>query len=583
MTRSLMRMALAEPGDVVAARQLARSIAELLGLDMRTRTRFATAVSEIARNAVLHAGRGAVEFAVDAPERPGHLLATVTDAGPGITDLDDVLGGRRPMPPGRGAGLLSARRLVDRFDIASSARGTTVRLEQQIARSAAVTLSSRALDGVCERLQPRRIDPVQATQEHDREIIDSLAELHERQAEAERLNRELEETNRGVVALYSELDQRAEQLRGASDMKSRFLSHMSHEFRTPLNSILALSRLLIDGVDGPLNDEQGRQVEYIRRCANGLLEMVNDLLDLSKVEAGKVDIRPVEIRIDNLFAALRGSLRPLLANPLVELTFDMPQGLPELYADEQKVVQILRNLISNALKFTERGRVHVDVRHDAAAGQVVFRVEDTGIGIAPEHQQRVFDEFEQVDSQLQRGGTGLGLPLSRRLAQLLGGELTLVSSAPAMGSRFELVLPLRFGAGSAHPVQEADGAMPRLLVVDDEEAFRYVIRHIAEDAGFEVFDAGDGREGLDAARQHAPDVVILDLQMPRMNGFEMLDAFMRSAQRRVPVIVCTSQALNVDQKRALAAAHAIVPKQDISRDGLSALIHSVMPARSSPA
>src|SRR5262249_15899463 len=179
--------------------------------------------------------------------------------------------------------------------------------------------------------------------------------------ETTRLNRELEETNRGVVALYSELDEKADQLRSVSDMKSRFLSHMSHEFRTPLNSIIALSRLLVDRVDGDLNAEQLRQVEHIRKSAQDMLELGNDLLDLAKgvvdvakVEAGKLDVKPASYTVNALLASLRGLLRPLLLNPHVDLQVDEPAGLPELHGDEAKVSQVLRNLISNALKFTER-------------------------------------------------------------------------------------------------------------------------------------------------------------------------------------------------------------------------------------
>jgi CheY-like chemotaxis protein len=302
--------------------------------------------------------------------------------------------------------------------------------------------------------------------------------------------------------------------------------------------------------------------------------MINDLLDLAKVEAGKLDVRPTGFHVEDLFAGLRGSLKPLLVNPAVELRFDDTTGLPELYADEQKVAQVLRNLISNALKFTECGYVRVAVRHLADRGRVAFAVEDTGIGIAAADQELIFEEFSQVQGALQRGGTGLGLPLSRRLAQLMGGDLT-VRSALGEGSTFELLLPVRFGsADEAAPVL-GEGA-PRLLLVDDEEAFRYVIRHIAQDAGFAVVEAHDGEAGLEAARQRRPDVVILDVQMPRMDGFAMLDALVRGADSPPPVIVCTSQALTLDQKRSLAAAHAILPKHEVSRDTLIALLKTMV-------
>jgi CheY-like chemotaxis protein/anti-sigma regulatory factor (Ser/Thr protein kinase) len=305
--------------------------------------------------------------------------------------------------------------------------------------------------------------------------------------------------------------------------------------------------------------------------------MVNDLLDLAKVEAGRLDIRPVGFAIDALFAGLRGSLKPLLTNPAVDLLFDEPAGLPELYADEQKVAQVLRNLISNALKFTQQGHVRVSARHEPDTARVRFTVEDTGIGIAAEHLHTIFEEFTQVQGALQRGGTGLGLPLSRRLAQLMGGDVT-VRSTPGAGSTFELFLPLRYGSFAEVPAPgQGTPDAAQLVVIDDEEAFRYVIRHIAQDAGLRVLEAEDGEAGLALVRQSRPDVVILDLHMPRLDGFAVLQALAADeALRAVPVVVCTSQALTLDQKRALAAAYAIVLKHDISRDGLTTLINSVI-------
>ena len=180
--------------------------------------------------------------------------------------------------------------------------------------------------------------------EQNRELIQALEDIRKREEESRELTRELGDTNRGVVALYAELDERNEQLRKASELKTRFLSNMSHEFRTPLNSILALSRLLLDRIDGDLAPEQERQVGYIRRSAEALLEMVNDMLDLAKVEAGKVDVRPIPFTVPDLFGALRGALKPLLTNPSVELVFEAAKECPELYTDEAKVSQILREL-----------------------------------------------------------------------------------------------------------------------------------------------------------------------------------------------------------------------------------------------
>lgn len=571
MSQHLSALPLASAGDIVIARQHARRLAELLGLDRQGQTRIATAVSEIARNAYTHGGGGEVQFGVVLDAKPELFEVVVRDQGPGIAELDAVLNGSKAFPPGRGAGLVNARRLVDDLQVLRSAPGgTEVRLAQRIPKGSAARLTAPVLDGVARAQPARRADPLDALHEQNRELADSLNALQERQVEAARLNRELEDTNRGVVALYSELEQKAEQLRSVSDLKSRFLSHMSHEFRTPLNSILALARLLIDRVDGELNGEQARQVDYIRKAAQGLLEMVNDLLDLAKVEAGRMDVKAAPCDVPALFAALRGSLKPLLATAAVELLFDPPPPLPEIVADEQKVAQVLRNFIANALRFTERGHVCVQVRHDAARARIVFAVQDTGIGIVPEALDGIFEEFSQLDGRLQRGGTGLGLPLSRRLAQLMGGDIT-ARSQPGVGSTFELFIPVRFG--ELPPAEDAASRAGLVLVIDDEEAFRYVIRHIAQDAGYRVIDAADGESGRRLAAAERPDVVILDLHMPGVDGFAVLPMLTREAPAAPQVIVCTSQVLSVEQKRALAAAYAIVPKHELSRDGLTALLN----------
>ena len=577
-------MPLASSGDVVTARLNVRRAAELLGFDRQAQTRVATAVSEIARNAASYGRHAEVAFQLDAAVNPKLFTIVVSDKGPGIDDLASILSGEKAFPAGRGSGLLSARRLVDEFDIASSPAGTVVSLAQRIPRVAAVRLSAAIIESIGRALPNKRVDPIAVVHEQNRELIESLNDVEDKQAESNRLNRELEETNRGVVALYSELELQAEQLRGVSEMKSRFLSQMSHEFRTPLNSILALSRLLQDEVDGGLNGEQKRQVDYIRRSAQTLLEMVNDLLDLAKVEAGKVEINPNWFSVESLFSSLRGLLRPLATNPDVELAFDSADGLPDLHADEQKVAQILRNFIANALKFTERGLVRVSARHDERNNEIAFTVEDTGIGIEPKNMEAIFEEFSQIPGRLQKGGTGLGLPLSRRLAGLMSGRVSATSKV-GVGSTFELSMPIQFGEvapAAARPAGTQHGKK-RVLVVDDEETFRYVIRHIAQDAGYDVVEAVDGEAGTQLALEQRPDVIVLDLHMPKMDGFTALEKLADSNVRATPVIVCTSYALSAEQKRSLASVYAIVPKHEVSRDGLRALMETVLAEKSGAA
>jgi signal transduction histidine kinase len=262
------------------------------------------------------------------------------------------------------------------------------------------------------------------------------------QSETTALREELDETNQGVLALYAELDMQAEELRQASDLKSRFLAYMSHEFRTPLGSILSINRLLSDELDGPLSCEQHKQVAFVSTAARELSDMVDDLLDLAKIEAGRITIYPGWFDMFDLFSALRGMFRPIVDASAVDLIFEQPVGLPRLFTDDKKLAQILRNFISNSLKFTTRGEVRVSARLEGATS-VRFAVSDTGIGIAAELHGALFEDFSQVDSPLQKRlrGTGLGLSLCKRFAALLGGEVGL-ESTPGVGSTFFVIIPL---------------------------------------------------------------------------------------------------------------------------------------------
>lgn len=282
---------------------------------------------------------------------------------------------------------------------------------------------------------------------HDADELDRLrAEVDAGTRLIRTLQDELEETNRGVVVLYAELDVQAAQLRAATELKSRFLAYMSHEFRTPVAAIRSLAALLLDRVDGPLTAGQETAVRFIHASAGEFAEMINDLLDLAKVEAGRVEIAAEWFETVDLFSALRGLFRPILTDPAVALVFDEPPRPVRMYGDNRRLSQILRNFISNALKFTDRGEVRVSAQLNGDE-TVTFRVADNGIGIAPEHQRVLFEDFTQIDSPIQKRllGTGLGLSLSRRLAELLGGSVG-VRSTPGQGSTFHVTLPIHWTA-----------------------------------------------------------------------------------------------------------------------------------------
>ena len=441
MNTPLLKIQLSRDADVVLARQRARQIAAHLGFDVHDQARLATAVSELTRNAVQYAGGGWTQFELDR-ETEHCLVVRVWDQGPGIPHLEDVLAGRYQSTSGLGIGLVGARRLTDRFSIeAPAGEGTSVTVGKVLPQEA----RRRGRPSVSELAQAlasgRSEDALAELEYRNQELIRALTALAERQAETDRLNAELGETNRGVLALYAELDDRAAELGRASQLKSAFLSGISHELRTPLNSILNMTRILLSRMDGELTGEQELQVTLIQKAAASLTDLVTDLLDLARIEAGKTEVRAVSFTVGDIFGTLRGMFRPLLASDEVTLSFDGLSHEVTVHTDEGKLSQILRNLISNAIKFTQRGEIRVSAV-SAPDDWVVFSVTDSGVGIAPEDQARIFEEFAQVDNPLQKQvkGTGLGLPLSRKLAILLGGSLE-VESTPGVGSRFELRLP----------------------------------------------------------------------------------------------------------------------------------------------
>jgi signal transduction histidine kinase/CheY-like chemotaxis protein len=550
--------------DVVLVRQRARQIAAALKFDSQDQTRIATALSEVARNAFQYAGGGLVEFQIETPPA-ATLSITVSDKGRGIENLREILDGKYVSRTGMGLGMIGARRLMDVFKVESTSRGTKVVLGRNLPPRFS-GLSKTALDDLLAQIElPGPQNAYEELQRQNQELLRALDELRTRQLELAQLNRELDETNRGVVALYAELDDRADFLQRASELKSHFLSNMSHEFRTPLNSIMALSQILLDHLDGELTEEQDKQVRFIKKSSQDLIDLVNDLLDLAKVEAGKVTIRPARFEVKTLFAALRGMLRPLLVqNSSVRLIFDDPDEDIEIYSDEAKLSQILRNLISNALKFTERGEVRVFVsRHEDQT--IAFQVSDTGIGIAAEDQEAIFQEWTQVEGKLQKvaKGSGLGLPLSRKLAQLLGGNVS-VNSEVGVGSVFTVSIPMQFHGATevAHAPDvepELDATKLPVLVVEDNREALFIYQKYLKDSHFQVVPASTIREARAAMRSMRPHAILLDVLLQGEHSWDFLqDLKADPATRDIPVYVITV----VDNRdKALAlGADAFHPK-----------------------
>lgn len=446
MPFAICTLGISSEQDVVTVRQRAREISGLLGFGAQDQVRIATAVSELARIAFATTRGGQVDF------------STVEKGAPSLAIVIRSSGGERRAVAGLGASdlerqaaldsaLVSAGRLMDACDWSDEHGAVAIRMQKILPPD--VILTGAMLDGISRRITEGPVTSSYAeVRLQNKELLDTLAELRARQDDLLALTQELEDTNRGVVALYAEIEEKAERIREADALKSRFLSNTSHELRTPLSSIRALSQLLLDRIDGSLTGEQEKQIRFIEQAATSLSELVNDLLDLAKIEAGKIEVDCSEFHVNELFSTLRGMLRPLAKNATVELVFEDPAQDLMLCMDEGMVSQILRNFVSNALKFTEEGSVTVRAGADAAvAGVIRFEVCDTGIGIAPENLQFVFEEFSQIESPLQRRhkGTGLGLSLCRKLASHLGGSVELRSEV-GRGSTFSLILPVQYTA-----------------------------------------------------------------------------------------------------------------------------------------
>jgi CheY-like chemotaxis protein/CHASE3 domain sensor protein len=421
-------------------------------------------------------------------------------------------------------------------------------------------------------------------EEQSRALKESQAQLEGQQAELEQTNVQLSEQrdaldqkNEALGVAQQELEQRASELERASRYKSEFLANMSHELRTPLNSSLILARLLADNTAGNLNQEQVKFAESIYSAGNDLLNLINDILDISKVEAGKLEVQPEVTGVAALAESLKRTFEPLAANRKLKFDLQLARGLPTtIYTDRQRVEQILKNLLSNAVKFTEKGGVSLLVsRPDDAT--IAFEVKDSGIGIDPSQHAVIFEAFRQADGTASRryGGTGLGLSISRDLAGLLGGSIS-VASKPGQGSSFTLTLPLQYEPGqAAQPVAMLPPAAPspepaapppraarapgvaddratdprpgqrRVLVVEDEPQFAQILRDLARELGYSCLVAHHADEALELARKFVPDAMLLDMRLPDDTGLSVLQHIKEDPRtRHIPVHVISVEDLS---------------------------------------
>jgi signal transduction histidine kinase/DNA-binding response OmpR family regulator len=515
------------------------------------------------------------------------LVGSVAAGGP-LTVVDDLPEGFMRLETGVGAGPARAVTLAplraDRKTLAVLALGATRapgqmdrELLERIAEPAALALRSA-------QYQARLRELLEESQRQAEELQSQQAELEAQQAELEATNEEMTQTNAMMELQSQELERQRDELafardaaERASQYKSEFLANMSHELRTPLNSSLILARLLADNAEGTLNEEQVRSAETIYSAGNDLLVLINDILDLAKIEAGRADLNPEPIELSDLIATLERGFAPVAKQKGLAFRVERAREFaPKLVTDGRRLEQILKNLLSNAFKFTERGGVTLRV---AAAGdeRVEFAVTDTGIGIAPDQREVIFEAFRQADGTTSRkfGGTGLGLSISRELSRLLGGEVALDSEF-GKGSTFTLTLPVQApiqarppsatppappvraartnGYSSTAPVRIApkepmfadDRGGPRqrerlILAVEDDPAFARILLDLAHELGFDCAVAQTAEEGLALAGELQPSGILLDVGLPDASGLSVLERLKRNpATRHIPIHVVSA-------------------------------------------
>lgn len=410
----------------------------------------------------------------------------------------------------------------------------------------------------------------------------SEEELRVQEEELKQINAELEEKSIAVESARHVLAVKAAELEQSGKYKSEFLANMSHELRTPLNSVLILANLLSDNKDHNLTARQVEYAKIIANSGNDLLKLINDILDLSKIESGKIDLDIAPVTVASITEDMRQLFFAQAEQKKINFRISKAEGLPEaITTDRQRLQQVLKNLLSNAIKFTpEAGTVALEV-NPSLKGELSFTVTDTGIGIDPDKQELIFEAFKQADGSTNRkyGGTGLGLSISRELAKMLGGSIK-VDSRPGKGSRFSFSIPLLID-GPAIVVPDniqlpviAPKALPQdigrnrtVLIVEDDANFAAILKDFAEERFYKTLIAGDGKQGLDMARAHKPDAVILDLQMPVMDGWDVLKEMRNDAQlKNIPVhIISAMDEAKFPMQGSVAYIKKPVSKEDLEK------------------
>ena len=581
MTTELAKLRIDTETDVFAARREARDLAAELGFESTDQVRVASAISDWGRALVSIYASALVSFGFD--DTATSLVVRITadePAGFARLSADSVA-------------MQTSGLLMDAVEVDDATR--TVRLAKRLPPGC------QPSDQMIAQLRARFALPVRKSvledlQAQNAELLRTLEELNARQHDLVRVNEELqetnrgvmamytqlstelEETNRGVVALYAELDERGAQLREANNAKSRFLASVSHELRSPLNSVIALTKLLREPDSDPLTSAQNDQLRLIHSASTQLRDMVDELLDLAKVEAGRLEPHVTDVDVAGLVSDLCTSLRPITPDS-IKIAAHVPADLPLVRTDPLLLGQVLRNLLSNALKFTDGGQVTLIVTRPNAA-RLSFAVADNGIGIAAQDLDLVFEEFFQVPGPLQTRskGTGLGLPYARRVVDALGGTLS-VSSTPGTGSTFSFALAIGPDTAPAD-VSQPLPALGTVLVVDDDVSCRHLLRALLIGAASHIVEAGT----LSAARQllheTAPDLVLLDVRMPDRSGERVLEVMTQDADlRAIPLVIITSMT-HTAQVASSSIGRPVLDKAQLTLASLGAAVQAARQSRS---
>ncbi|HEX9922797.1 MAG TPA: ATP-binding protein, partial [Anaerolineae bacterium] len=411
---------------------------------------------------------------------------------------------------------------------------------------------------------------VQSEADTTKIIYGVVGDITERKKYEEELARERSSLAKRVEERTAELSAANAELARAARLKDEFLASMSHELRTPLNAILGMSEVLRMSIYGDLNESQLDALDHIETAGRHLLELINDILDLSKIEAGKLDLVTGLMEVNNICQASLLFIKQIAHKKQIKISSVIDSSVDLLQADERRLKQILVNLLSNAVKFTpEGGQIGLEVEGDTDQGVVRFTVWDTGIGISTEDMQRLFKPFVQIDSSLSRkqGGTGLGLSLVYRLTEIHGGSVTLESKV-GEGSRFTVSLPWTSSSdnelvndrgasitpAATEPLDINYHSSALVLLAEDNETNIMTVRDFLQANGFKIIVARNGAETIDRARAEKPDIILMDIQMPGMDGLEATRQLRADPElARTPIIALTSLAMPGDRERCLAA------------------------------